>query len=171
MEFPSRRHDGGELNPTRLAFSGKPLSLRGALVQIKGDWAAHSLGFSAWNSRYHPCPFCFCPAEEMKGFGDVEAGSCPYLLSLHQEILAALDGSRGWWLTCLIPPLDLLAGDLLDPSEYFRDVASFEKMELRGYVVFWRLRPFLANPFLAIVFWARPIWAKSIFGQSIFGQN
>ena len=161
MEFPSRRHDGGELDPTRPAFSGKPLSLRGALVQIKGDWAefAHSLGFPAWNSRYHPCPLCFCPAEEMKGFGDVEAGSCPYLLksdkdyqagcgkcerrvmidvSLHQEILAALDGSRGWSLTRPIPPLDLLAGDRLEPSEYLRDVASFENMELPGYVVFWR---------------------------------
>ena len=95
----------------------------------------------------------------MKGFGDVEAGSCPYLLkadkdyeagcgkcerrvmidvSLHQEILAALDGSRGWSLTCPIPPLDLLAGDRLEPSEYLRDVASFENMELPGYVVFWR---------------------------------
>ena len=30
MEFPSRRHDGGELDLT------KPLSLRGALVQIQG---------------------------------------------------------------------------------------------------------------------------------------
>ena len=43
----------------------------------------------------------------------------------------------GRW-TRPIPPLDLLAGDRLEPSEYLRDVASFENMELPGYVVFWR---------------------------------
>ena len=80
FSLQSRRHDGGELDPTRLAFAGRRLSLQVALVQIKEDWAefAHSLGFTAWTSRYHPCPLCFCLGEEMHGFGEVEAGSCPY---------------------------------------------------------------------------------------------
>ena len=94
----------------------------------------------------------------MNGFGDVEAGSCPYLLksdkdyqagygkrerrvmidvSLHQQILAALSGSRGWSLTCPIPPLHLLADDRLQPSEYLRDVGFFIKCRIASVQPFF----------------------------------
>ena len=138
MEFPSRRHDGGELDPTRLAFSGKPLSLRGALVQIKGDWAefAHSLG-SRVELAISSLSLMFLHKDYQAGCGNCER-RVMIDVSLHQEILAALDGTRGWSLTRSILPLDLLAGDRLEPCEYLRDVASFEHMELPGYVVFWR---------------------------------
>ena len=78
----------GELDCTRVASAGKPLSLRSALVQIWGNWTefTHSLGFSAWNSRKTSCLFCSCPAEEMNGFGDIAAGSCPFFLNLTRTI-------------------------------------------------------------------------------------
>ena len=39
-EFPTERHDGAAFGDTRRqGMSGKALSVRGAVVQVKGDWA------------------------------------------------------------------------------------------------------------------------------------
>jgi hypothetical protein len=36
---PLARHDGQPLDPTRLAWAGKPLGFTGGLFQARGDWA------------------------------------------------------------------------------------------------------------------------------------
>ena len=140
MEFPSRQHDGGELDPTRLASSGKPLSSLRCSCADQGETGAefaHTLG-----SPRRTRDIILVRYVSAQGLPSGVAEKCERRVmldvSLHQEILAALDGTRGWSLTRPISPLDLLAGDRLEPCEYLRDVASFENMELPGYVVFWR---------------------------------
>ena len=67
--FPNRRHNG-ELwrssDEYREALQDCPLGFKGALIQIKGDWAefAKSLAFHNWGHRIRPCLFCDCTKEQ-----------------------------------------------------------------------------------------------------------
>ena len=56
---PLSRHDGQPLDPTRLAWAGKPLGFTGGLFQARGNWAWYQkiFGFPAWNSK-HICWRC-----------------------------------------------------------------------------------------------------------------
>lgn len=169
QEYPSTRHDDLPFDdPIRIGRAGTPLAVRGALVQIKGDWAefAHSLGFPAWNSRCHPCIFCKVPAEVMTGElsgttppltfdlnSDLDyheaCARCEHRVAIdestHARLCACLlydlrpDGARGRSLTRSFPSLGLLVGDRLEPSHELRDIAKFD--EMTGFprlVLFWR---------------------------------
>lgn len=115
--YPSCRHDSCEWLPCdelRESLAGKPLGLRGALVQIKADWCefGNSLGFVKWMHTNKPCPFCDCPKANLYSTikhwtilddaaevstpttYEAECARCEIRVNLsrddHQEVLAAL---------------------------------------------------------------------------------
>ena len=64
--WPSRRHDGGELDAARAAKAGTLMKFRGVVVDICGDWRefSSSWGFPPWNG-YFPCFCCDTDRETM----------------------------------------------------------------------------------------------------------
>ena len=57
--FPSKRHDGRELDTQRLKKADKEMLFRAVIVDICGDWKefANSWGLPPWNS-FFPCFMC-----------------------------------------------------------------------------------------------------------------
>jgi hypothetical protein len=171
--YPATRPDGAPWDNSagdqrRRHLSGLPLELRGAIVQIKGDWAefSHSLGFPTWRHTDFPCIWCRCDRESMYSWEDMGPGDMPWTLNtpedyeaacarcehhvvvrtrqLRNRIAASLfydkrtSGSRGRALRVDIPELNLMAGDRLEPSAGCPDVGAFEHLSLPATVVFWR---------------------------------
>ena len=157
--------DGSEL---RRSLSGLPLAMRGAVFQVKGDWAeyAHSLGFPSWRHTQYPCLWCHCDRDSMYDWDDMDAGLLPWAPTTagdYEEACARCErlvviatpalrarvaallfydkrtlGSRGRALRDDLPELRLLAGDRLEPSPGCLDVGAFEALALPATVVFWR---------------------------------
>ena len=68
--WPRARHDGSPWqaggDAVRAKMAGKPLGLRGCLVEVRGDWAFYKLVFSfpQWNEKAGMCWRCTCtPAQ------------------------------------------------------------------------------------------------------------
>jgi hypothetical protein len=170
--FPLARHDGttwDQSEPHRLSLAGLPLALKGAIVQIKGDWAefSHSLGFPTWRDSEHPCIWCRCDKETLYTFEGLDEPGLPwdpieaaeYEIACQRcerhvvvttedqraRILALLfydkraAGSHGRSLRKDIPELLLKAGDRLEPNAALPDVGKFEQIPLPATVLFWRV--------------------------------
>jgi hypothetical protein len=169
--FPAAGPDGQPWPPSderRRARVGLALSLRGAVVQIKGDWAeyAHSLGFPTWRHTDYPCLWCRCDRETLYDWDDMVPGELPWMpnsaddysdacsraerhvvirtAALRDRIASLLfydkrvQGSHGRALRANLPHLGLLAGDRLEPSTGCPDVGAFEQLSLPATVLFWR---------------------------------
>lgn len=169
--FPPTQPDGvpwGDSDPRRLSMVGLPLALRGAVAQVKGDWAeyAHSLGFPTWRHADYPCLWCRCERDSLYAWEDMEPGESPWALTaagdydaacarcerhvliatvqLRDSVAAALfydkrtNGSRGRALQRDVPELALRAGDRLEPSIGCPDIGAFEDLVPPVTVVFWR---------------------------------
>jgi hypothetical protein len=70
--YPHDRHDGsafGENDTYFASLAGKPLKMKAALVDLKGDWQefCERLGFPTWQSGTRPC---FCCAASGPGMYD-----------------------------------------------------------------------------------------------------
>jgi len=160
--------DGSAADNLRRSLSGKSLALRGAVVQIKGDWAefSHTLGFPTWRHTDYPCLWCRCDRDTLYSWEEMEPGEIPWCPNepedydaacrrcerhvvvstqqLRDRIAAELyfdkrvAGSRGRALRADIPELNLKAGDRLEPSAGCPDTGAFEHLGLPATVVFWR---------------------------------
>ena len=170
-QFPERRHDGVpwlETDEARESLAGKPLGIKGAVVQIKADWGefGKSLGFFNWSHNLRPCPFCSCSkrtmlanikrwtvvdAPEMLSSPDTYDAECalceiPVVLTKEDRdaILSCLVYSRkgkfrGRCMARAIPRLGLEEGDQLQPSSNLPDIAQFETLsQFPLTVLFWR---------------------------------
>jgi hypothetical protein len=168
---PAVGPDGAAWGPSderRRSNAGLPLTLRSAVVQVKGDWAeyAHSLGFPTWRHVDYPCLWCRCDRDTLYDWDDMVPGELPWQLTGAGEYESACSrcerhvvigtaavrdhvasllfydkrtaGSRGRALRSDVPGLSLLAGDRLEPSVGCPDVAAFERLPLPATVVFWR---------------------------------
>ena len=152
----------------RARKAGTALSIRSCLLFIKGDWAeySHTFGLAAWNTRLAPCPFCLTTTEHMYRFGDHTLHSSPWGRAGHEEYDAACnacerrvvlsadhhkalrpllmydrrkDGALGRCLTRDYEPLQLKAGDRLEPCAELSDVAEFETLHsFPTALTFWR---------------------------------
>ena len=152
----------------RRSLAGLPLCLRGAVVQVKGDWAeySHSLGFPTWRHTDYPCLWCRCDRETLYDWVDMVPGELPWMLNgaddyedacsrcerhvvIQTEALRDLIasnlfydkrvlGSRGRSLKTDIRQLGLLAGDRLEPSTGCPDIGAFEHLPVPATVLFWR---------------------------------
>ena len=73
---PLARHDGQPLDPTRLAWAGKPRGFTGGLFQARGDWAWYQqiFGFLAWNSK-HICWRCKATSCDTMPYWDSSEGA------------------------------------------------------------------------------------------------
>ena len=67
------------------------MSVRGAVVAIKGDWAdfAHSLALPAWATNDYPCPWCRCSRATWSEDDGLSPLSFPFALVSHAEYEAA----------------------------------------------------------------------------------
>jgi hypothetical protein len=148
--FPSSRHGGGEWKVSddlRRSFAERPLGFRGAICQVRGDWAEFSKtwGFASWQTSASPCLFCSCNrATMLSELREASAAGLPWAendmgkyelscngseirrtLSAEQgrRVLLALyfdrrqTGSHGRSLMIDLPELGLEKGDRLEPSE------------------------------------------------------
>lgn len=171
--FPAATHDGsqwGEQEPLRRSLAGRPLSLVGAVCQVKGDWAefAHTLAFPTWRSADYPCLWRRCDRDSMYSWEGVEHDSLPWGLvgeadyeaacrrcevhvvvqteAQRAQIVAALyydkrqQGSNGRALNRALPEFRLEAHDRLEPGGSLRDVGALETLGLPATIVFWRPR-------------------------------
>jgi hypothetical protein len=147
--FPSQRHDGSDWKTSdelRRSFSGSALGFRGAICQVRGDWAEFSKtwGFASWQTNANPCLFCECTSDDMLSqLRSANALELPWTLrnmagydlccrgtevrvTLSAEqgrrVLHALYydrrkiGSRGRCLLVDLPELGLQKDDRLEPS-------------------------------------------------------
>ena len=168
--FPAAQHDGQPFrnDGRRSSLAGMPLTLRGAVCHLKGDWAeyAHTLGFPSWKHHEFPCIWCKADKASIFGWGEVEDDALPWELNSDADYQAACDrcerivtvaivqqqeliasllrydkkplGSKGRCLSADVPTMQLSAGDRLEPSAGCPDVAQFEHLPLPATVVFWR---------------------------------
>ena len=162
QQWPLQRHDGRYWQPqdrVRSSKAGQKLSIAGALIQIRGDWAefCERLGFPTWQSARRPCLSC---AADRGNWYDVARCSpleLPWHLNSHDdldracqrcEVWVALDaagirevraslrydkrkaGNLGRSLKKDLLHLGLRQGDRLEPNSSLRDVACFERCEL-----------------------------------------
>ena len=168
-QFPSSRGDGPwrKDDGVRSSLAGLPMSLCGALVYIKGDWAEYcnTFAFPTWSDLMAPCLFCRCTRANMLNdvaMSPVESAwpafspedyesacaACEVLVTLTEETRALIskalhydkrrDGGRGRCLRYAIPSLGLRAQDRLEPSDQLRDVGAFDQLAVGTKVVFWR---------------------------------
>ena len=157
--FPDNRDDREQWAPNdslRASLAGLPMALRGALLQVRGDWAefAHSLGFPTWQTNEGPCLWCDADKVSMLGGALASSVDFPYRLNTmadfeaacrrceihvvirtaaqHMAIRAALvydkraHGNRGRCLMSAFPEFGLEVGDRLEPSREVPDVALFD---------------------------------------------
>ena len=94
--WPTARHDGAVFDATdakRKKRAGAELPLRGALVEVRGDWSflKESFGFPAWNEGAGMCWLCRCRPEELRQVG-ADATWRRERLSLHDLLLRTLEG-------------------------------------------------------------------------------
>ena len=169
--FPASRHDGAPWRPEeehRQSLANLPLSLVGAVAQVKGDWAefSHTFGFPSWKHSEYPCLFCRADRDSMYAFDNLDEPGLPWDTIGMEEYEVACRrcerhvvirseeqrariveqlyydkraaGSRGRSLKAGIPELQLKAGDRLEPNTTLCDVADFEQLPLPATVLFWR---------------------------------
>ena len=91
--FPTRRHDGADLEPHRAAFAGSPLGFYGVILYIKGDWMefATTLGFPSWKTLGSPCPKCECTVSSMYELRGMSSFTTPWGVTTFAAYLAACD--------------------------------------------------------------------------------
>ena len=69
--YPERRHDGQPFNGPRDEHrrndAGGPLRFKGAVLQLRGDWAEYCerYGFPTHNHTYRPCFLCATDRDRM----------------------------------------------------------------------------------------------------------
>jgi len=169
--FPASRHDGAQWLPDeghRQSLADLPLSLVGAVAQVKGDWAefSHSFGFPSWRHAEYPCIWCCCDRDSMYTFDDLNEPGLPWdtvgvddyeaaCRRCERHVVVATEaqrtriqeqlfydkraaGSHGRSLKSDIGEMNLKAGDRLEPNTALRDVAGFEQLPLPATVLFWR---------------------------------
>jgi hypothetical protein len=156
--FPVTKHAGdwGEADEVRRSLAGKSLHFRGALCQIRGDWAefAKTYGFCTWGAAVSPCFLCNADMETMMSeirlatsdelpwkLNDMSsyeeaARRCEIRVTLTEAqgraVLTALffdrrrDGGRGRSLLRDLLALNLRAGDRLEPSAEIPFPSQFE---------------------------------------------
>jgi hypothetical protein len=158
--FPDRRHDQTDFNKVadavRRTMAGKSLGFKGAVVQIRADWAelAHTLGLPTWKDKAHPCPYCTCSSGTMLSkLRHTSSDFLPWLAKSHSTYEQACDacevvvdlnrdqwlavkralfwdkrenGGRGRCLMYALPALHLEEGDRLEPTPAMIDVADFD---------------------------------------------
>jgi hypothetical protein len=147
----------------RLSLAQLPLACgRGAVQQIRGDWAefSHTLGFPTWHSSDHPCLWCRADRDtlydaraewELTGHASYELACdrCEVHVQItsHAALLQVAQllfydkrtyGKRGRCLKAAVPALGLLKGDRLEPTPRLQDVAKFETQAVPCTVTFWR---------------------------------
>ena len=169
--FPQARHTGAEWlvsDEVRESLAGKPLGFRGALVQIRADWAeiANSMGMRNWNHVVRPCPFCKTPkamlATTTGGFGpgcepgepagpatyEAECRMSEIVITLSKRdrdtllpLLAYSFTRRNRYLVRDLPDWNLAKCDVLQPGHDLWDIGQLEYVEqFPCRVVFWRQR-------------------------------
>ena len=78
---PQKRHDGQPFGPgdEQWAAQAGHRIAKGALVQVKGDWAefVRAFGLVAWNSTLHPCFCCHCTRDALYEVGHTSPVSGP----------------------------------------------------------------------------------------------
>ena len=153
--YPDRRHDGGVLDPRRQALAGKQMKFKGAVIQLRGDWAefCERFGYPTCSHLYRPCFCCAGNRENMYnpvGLSlrstpwhvnsdsdyDIACAACEIWIDLtaetHAMVKAALfydkrgHGNKGRCLAYDVAPLNLKAGDRLEVWEGLRDVNGLD---------------------------------------------
>lgn len=94
--WPTARHDGAVWEATdakRRKKAGAQLPLRGALVEVRGDWSflKECFGFPAWNESAGMCWLCRCRPDEIRQVG-ADAAWRHERLSLHDLMRRTLEG-------------------------------------------------------------------------------
>jgi len=169
--FPPERHDGlpwTERDGHRASLAGKRLGFRGAVCQLRGDWAefCERLGLPTWQSGLRPCFLCAADLFNMYSITGLSLDSTPWhgnvdkdfedacaRCEIHVRVTAAnhpqlcrrlkydkrKDGAMGLALKSNFEELGLLENDRLEPSGRNPDVgAVFDATSFPFDVVFWR---------------------------------
>ena len=148
---PSQRHDGRpwnvEVDAERAEVAGNELPFRGAILQLRADWAevAHTMAVPAWTSHAQHMPWDLKPPrlyEEACGRCEVQLeGLNNAQQAFLQESLQhdlRKDGVRGMVLSQNVRALGLRMNDRLEPSPSMPAVSTFFGADPPGRVVFWR---------------------------------
>ena len=147
---PACRHDGSawdeDIDGMRAELAGEPLPFKGAVCQVRADWAeiAHTLQVPQWASGTHPCFLCKASKRTLysllpecsstyfpwalKTYEDYDQACrrCENRVVLTEDSWTTLcellqpdhrtHGVRGYALTADVPELALRKRDRLDPS-------------------------------------------------------
>ena len=171
--WPATRHDGDAFGLAESwradrAASQHPPLMKGALVNLKGDWAeiVHTWGFASWRSVAHPCFCCWTTRAELYQVGDTSpvqgpkrsktpadyekaCSDCEVTVEVPDETTKArLIGllffdkrKKGGQGRCMRQPwveLGLRQGDRLEPSIRTPDIGNLETKPTPCTLIFWR---------------------------------
>ena len=159
--YPATGWDGGQLDAERQRLAGTSLGIRGAVVDINGDWAEFAVrwGFPTWQSTFRPCLTCACnhdemldPMHEMTEHGEEAyedaCSACEVWVGFVAEAqhsgvkLRLLDDStrKGMVLRSDVPAVPLLRkSDRLEPCPSMPNIAQFPLRPLPFTCKFWRI--------------------------------
>jgi hypothetical protein len=158
--YPRTRHDNKEWSKQdshRASLAGQPLSCRGILLEVRGDWAefCERLGFPTWQSVVRPCICCNAHPETLYQVQGVSLVDSPWHVNDDADYDASCSrcevkvvvthvmvrqirhnlrfdkrrgGALGRALTVAFPALNLLVGDRLEPTPKLPDVAMFDSL-------------------------------------------
>eukprot|EP00969_Alexandrium_andersonii_P366233 15468017-Alexandrium_andersonii.AAC.1 len=67
--------------------------MKGAVVQVKGDWSEYcnTMGFPVWNHAVHPCLLCKCSPATMHARPGLDPMVSAHELKSHQDYVAACE--------------------------------------------------------------------------------
>ena len=163
--YPTTGVTGEVLSGDRATRAGTPIGFKGAVVQVRGDWAefANTFGFCNWSSNEFPCFLCNATASNMycietwnvlePSFDLVtpekyerECLDCEIQRTVSKDQLDALlphlkfdkrknRGYKGLALFADYPPLLLRAGDRVEPSKSVPDIGRLEHHETFPLVI------------------------------------
>ena len=91
--WPLKRHDGSDFSKAdarRATSAGQPLGIRGALVEVRGDWKmfAEVFGFPKWNNSAGLCWRCNCTPDQITDVGS--NASWRRTRTAHWELIAKI---------------------------------------------------------------------------------
>jgi hypothetical protein len=173
-QWPAKKHnlEGWDEEDTyekvRSDYADTPLGFKAVCVSVKLDWAelVNSIGMTSWEHGTHPCPFCFCPKDELGHYKTMTPLAVPHAAKTSEHYDAACKAaeirlnlssvdillirpkltmekrkgqSRGRVLIVDVPTLGLKKGDRLEPSAGFPDICNFGPSQAPRATTFWRI--------------------------------
>ena len=89
--YPTSRHDGEPWLVTdnyRRELAGQPLTMKSAIIRLKGDWAefCERFGFPTWQSSLRPCFLCASSGDDLYNLGGGASGNLRWHINTDAEV-------------------------------------------------------------------------------------